>query len=155
MKVLIAAILALFMAGSAGAENYNLNIPANTGEGGVHDFFPSLADAWTQGVIYTTTEGDSADVSFNPAGIPGWLHVTIPEEATLTRGRIVFKEADDLAAPWSTQTYTWGDTVNFYIGETLFDEWFRVSGWDEVEIRLVGSAPGFVDVYCWAELYTD
>lgn len=160
MKILtvagFVAIVALLLAGTAGAETIALDAPPVTRSAGVPDFFPYIEDSWARDAIYTTTESpDTADIAFNPAGIPGWLHLVIPEEATLTRGRIVFKEADGVPYGGSTQTYSWGDTINFYIGETLYDGWFKVTAWDECEIRLIGSAPGWVDVYCYVEKYTD
>jgi len=154
---ILAVFLALgLMAGVATAENYNLDIPAR-GRGGIpQDFYPNIEGTPRPVTVkYTVAKGDTADIDFDPDGCPGWFHLVIPAEATLVRGLIVFSEADDLASTATTQTYSWGDTVGFYIGEALFDEWFHVSGWDKVEARLVGSGNGLVDVYYWAELFTD
>ena len=94
---------------------------------------------------------DTTDVAISSGGMPGWLILTIPEEATLTVGFIRFKEAVDGA----TFTYTWGDWCPFYIGEAQYDGAYNVGLWDSCKIILGGSAAGLVDVYWRLELISD
>ena len=94
------------------------------------------------------TIDDTAHVNFGSGGMPGWLMVTIPEEATLTVGFIRFKEAVDGA----TFGYTWGDWALFYIGAAQYDGAFNVGLWDSCQIQLAGSGLGLVDVYWRMEL---
>lgn len=158
MKVLIAAILALFMAGSACAENVAIDAPPETraGAAGHEGMYCYPEGDRVVDALYTAlTVPDSVDVDIDPTGIPGWLHIVIPEEATLTRGRIVFTVPTSSPDLTTAPTYAAGDTIEFYIGEAKYDDWFKVTGWSSADLWLIGSAPGKVDVYWYVEKYTD
>lgn len=158
MKILLVAILALFLAGTAVAENISIDAPPTTPTSGVPDMFLYIEGDHSLQAIYAAAAGNTTlanSVSIAPTGIPGWLHIVIPEEATLTVGRIVFKERSDSPDFTTAATFAWGDTVEIYIGEAKFDDWFKVTGWDEAVLYLEGSAAGNVDVYWSAEKYSD
>lgn len=156
MKVLAVVLGVALMAGVACAENVTIDAPPKTMSSGVPDFFPYIEGDRTVDATYSTlTFPDTIDVDIDPTGIPGWLHIVIPEEATLTRGRIVFTVPSSSPSFTTAPTYAIGDTIEFYIGEAKFDDWFKVTGWSSADLWLIGSGAGLVDVYWWAELYTD
>lgn len=124
----------------------------------VNTFYKSIGDCEADCVYGTgiavgdePAAADTVDVAIGSGGMPGWLLVTIPEEATLTVGFIRFKESVD----GSTHSYTWGDWAPFYIGEAQYDGAFNVGLWDSAHVTLGGSAGGLVDVYWRMELISD
>lgn len=157
MKKVLCVVLALgLMAGIAAAEVIAIDAPPRTNSDGVSELFCYPEGDLSSQVKYTPlTHPDTVDVSIDPTGIPGWLHLTIPEEATLTRGRILFTVPSSSPIGSTAPTYAVGDTIEFYIGEAKYDDWFKVSGWSEASVWLIGSALGNVDVYWYVEKYTD
>ena len=81
------------MAGIASAEIIAVDAPPSTLESGIPDFFPYIEGDLESSVIYADAAGNTTltnSTAIDPTGIPGWLHIVIPEEATLTNGRILF-----------------------------------------------------------------
>ncbi len=156
MRKILCTVLALgLMAGVACAETIAIDAPPSTREaGGIPEFFCYPEGAREIEVLYATTV-DTIRLAIDPTGIPGWLNLVIPEEATLTRGQILFTVPSSSPSVLTAPTYAIGDTIDFYIGEAKYDGWFKVTGWSAADIWLIGSGAGLVDVYWYTEKYTD
>jgi len=94
---------------------------------------------------------DTVDVTINPAGVPGWLLVTIPEEANLTMYWIRFKESVD----GSTHSFAYGQWTPVYVGGAESKEAFNVGLWDIAQLVAAGSDTGKVDIYWRTEIISD
>ena len=157
MRVLIAAIVALVLAGTVGADNVPIDAPAQTRSGatGHEGMFFHVEGDHLEDLVYGTANAGTVDIAIDPTGIPGWLHISIPEEATLEEVRFVFWEPVSTPDLTGDLTYASGDTCEFYIGASRYEGWFKIAGWDRVEMWLIGSGYGLVDVYWYVEKYTD
>ena len=166
MKLLVAVLLTLALAGPAFASGFinEAAVAIDARSRAIHNtFYKSIGDCEVncvysesialgdEPILGVPPATDTAHVAISSGGMPGWLMVTIPEEATLTIGFIRFKEAVDGA----TFGYTWGDWAPFYIGAAKYDGAFKVGLWDSCQIQLAGSALGLVDVYWRMELISD
>lgn len=167
MRVLLAAIMALVLAGTACAETFPVDAPPNTRtDTGYCEIRPyvegdaELQFLYSDAAANTTLVGGvkSAAVhclSIDPDGIPARIHIHIPKEATLTNGRIVFNEMTSTPDGTGTAAYAWGDTLELLFSAEKFNETFIISLWDEAHLWLEGSAEGLVDVYWRVEKYTN
>lgn len=153
LSVLLALALSL-IAGVACAETIAIDAPPDTRNDGIPELFCYPEGAREVEVLYSTTV-DTIRLNIDPTGIPGYLHIVIPEEATLTRGQILFTVPSSSPDGSTAPTFAIGDTCDFYIGEALYDDWFKVTGWSEADLWLIGSGAGLVDVYWYVEKYTD
>ena len=147
-----------FMASVATAETIAIDAPPTTRESGVPDMFCYPEGDLEAAVIYADAAGNTTLLNYldiDPTGIPGWLHLTIPEEATLTDAWLLFTVPSSSPSVLTDPTYAVGDTLNLYIGEAKYDEWFKVTGWSSARLWLEGSGEGDVAVYWYTEKYTD
>ena len=159
LRRILSVLVALgLMAGLACAEVVAIDAPPSTREDGIPELFPYPEGDKEADMIYADATANTTLLNYldiDPTGIPGWLHLTIPEEATLTNGRLLFTVPSSSPSLLTAPTFAAGDTIEFYIGEALYDNWFHVTGWSEARLWLEGSAEGVVDVYWYTEKYTD
>jgi hypothetical protein len=101
--------------------------------------------------VYTTTKNDTLITIDPTCPTPGYLILTVPAEAALTRIALQFYEpvaSNDLPV-----TYALGDTLYMYIGGLYRREVFNSGLWDYVKVWPVGSSGGKCDIYWRVECY--
>lgn len=159
MKWLVVVLLALAVPATAGNWINKSEVVAHNGRTSIVNTFYQGAGDCEVDAIYGTdvalgdepTVADSVDVAIDSGGMPGWLILTIPEEANLDDVFVQFKESVD----GDTHSYAWGDIQPCYVGGAQYNDTFNVGLWDSCKIHLAGSAYGKVNVYWRIERISD
>ena len=105
----------------------------------------------TEGPVVCVADTCGPDISINPNGIPGWLIVQFPEEATTLTAWFKFFESVD----GGTHSYAAGDWVPVLLGGEYREAAFNVGLWDSCHVVVVGSAYGEMSAYWRVELIGD
>ena len=105
----------------------------------------------TEGPVVCVADTCGPDISINPTGMPGWLLVTFPEEATTLTAWFKFFESVD----GRDHSYAAGDWVPVYLGASEREVAFNVGLWDSCHVVVVGSAYGMMSAYWRVELISD
>ena len=155
MKLLVAAlVMALAVPAVAGPLINSGDLVAVDGNGRsiINTFYKCEGDS----VLFnyeTASYGvqDTASVTIDPTGQPGWLIVQFEEETNSLTAWFRFTESVD----GRTYSQTAGDWVPVYLGGEYREAAFNVGLWSQCEIVYVGSAEGITSLYWRAELISD
>jgi hypothetical protein len=148
----MALALVAALAASALAGMINAPVILNDSRGlWITNTFTVSEGARVKDYIYTTAKNDTL-ITINPTSpSPGYLILTVPAEAALTR--IALQFCEPVASEDLPMTYALGDTIFMYVGGLYRQEVFNVGLWDYVKVWPVGSSGGKCDLYWRVECY--
>lgn len=155
-KVLAAVALVAILVSAASAQQFNEAVIRTDANGlWITNTFPVGEGTWVKNKRYYTSMSDTclaSPITINPTSpTPGWLILTVPPEANLTRIWVQFYEA--VAGSSSNLTYALGDTIPIYVGGLYRQEPFNVGLWDYCKVWSLGSVAGKCDIYWRTECY--
>lgn len=154
MKKLLAALAVLALAVPAYAGLVNMDVVARDGNGAPIDgLFAHMTGDSVQFVYSVKGPATVDTLDLNIAlSYPGWFNFQFPEEATALTAWFRFKEID---LGKLTTSYTWGDWFPYYIGEAYRRDAFNIGLAESLQMCVVGSAYGVMDIYYAVEEYRD
>ena len=157
MKKLLAALLVLALAVPVFAQR--VDIPVVLQDGNSKDMPAN---------VYINCTGDSVHLCYSVKGpstvdtldlnielsYPGWFNFQFPAEANANTAWFRFKEIDETVLG-TDATYTWGDWFPYYLGGAYRRDGFNIGLAESLQLCVVGSAYGVMDIYYWVEEYRD
>ena len=154
MKKLLAALAVLALAVPALAGIVNKDIVAWDGSGRNIDGLYTHCTGDSVQFVYSvkgTATVDTLDLNI-ALSYPGRFVFHFPAEANALTAWFRFKEIDDGKL---TSAYTWGDWFPVLLSNARLDDEFRIGLAESLQMCVVGSAYGVMDIYYRIEEYRD
>jgi hypothetical protein len=156
VKALLAGLLCLALAVPALASSINIPVVQRDANGtAIRESFTNATGDSVQFVysVKGPATVDTLDLNID-LSFPGWFNFQLPAETNALTAWFRFKEIDETAIG-TNATYTWGDWVPYYLGGSYRRDAFNIGLSDSLQMCVVGSAYGIMDVYYWTEEYRD